>query len=390
MTRVSLAGLVVALLAAMPPVDLLAGDGQRGRGPGGSAVDSPSRYVIVGHVGDQAKRPVADAFVTALLPSRTPNQPFALVSARLRTTTDAHGNFRLEGLYPADFYVVVLPAQPAAGQERAAESRRVREHVLSERVEHDGREARARQHRRHGGSGNHGAVRSSFDGVGRRQQLERAAGARRHPESRARGSSVRARLTSARDRCNGCVHRAGPPAGDVFLQYHESQWPPPRGETPTVSQAKVVVRDADVANVRVNPIKLVIATGHVVVSAEDRDELLARPVEIGTTPVNLDGNPGPDRPGLVREDLSFDLGAWPGPHLIRLQGSRRTGSSRAVRVRGVTMPNQTVDFTAGRAVIGLEVEIGRRRRALKAALKRSLGNWIIGLFRVSLGNSGHC
>ncbi len=161
MTRVSLAGLVVALLAAMPPVDLLAGDGQRGRGPGGSAVDSPSRYVIVGHVGDQAKRPVADAFVTALLPSRTPNQPFALVSARLRTTTDAHGNFRLEGLYPADFYVVVLPAQPAAGQERAAESRRVRKHVLSERVEHDGREARPRQHRRHGGSGNHGAVRSS-------------------------------------------------------------------------------------------------------------------------------------------------------------------------------------------------------------------------------------
>ena len=50
--------------------------------------------------------------MTALLPSRTPNRPFTLVSARLHTTTDTHGNFRLEGLYPADFFVVVLPHNP--------------------------------------------------------------------------------------------------------------------------------------------------------------------------------------------------------------------------------------------------------------------------------------
>ncbi len=105
-------GLLVALLAAMPAGDLLAEGGQRGRGAGGSAVDSASRYVIVGHVVDQAKRPVADAFVTALLPSPYTEPIFTLVSARLRTTTDAHGNFRIEGLYPADFYVVVLPHNP--------------------------------------------------------------------------------------------------------------------------------------------------------------------------------------------------------------------------------------------------------------------------------------
>ena len=58
MTRRTIAGVFVALLAAMPAAELLAGDGQRGRGAGGSGrgTDSPSRYVIAGHVVDQAKR----------------------------------------------------------------------------------------------------------------------------------------------------------------------------------------------------------------------------------------------------------------------------------------------------------------------------------------------
>ena len=160
---------------------------------------------------------------------------------------------------------------------------------------------------------------------------------------------------------SGAFTAPGLQPGTYFLQFHESQWPPPRGETPTVSQAKVVVRDVDVASVRVNPLKLVIASGHLVVAPEDRDEVLVRRIEIGTTPVNFDGNPGPDRPGIVRDDLSFDLGAWPGPHLIRLGGQSPDWIVKAVRVRGVTMPNLDVDFVTGRAIIGMEVEVGRRR-----------------------------
>jgi hypothetical protein len=149
--------------------------------------------------------------------------------------------------------------------------------------------------------------------------------------------------------------------GTYFLQYHESEWPPRRGETPTVSQAKVVVRAADISNVRVTPLKLVIATGRVVVAPGDRDELFFRPIVIGATPVNMDGNPGPNRPGSVREDLSFNLGAWPGPHVIRLEGQSPEWFVKTVRVRGVAEPNQTVDFVAGRAITGLEVEVARRR-----------------------------
>ena len=275
MTRLSVAGLVVALLAAKPAADLLAEDGQRGRGAGGSAVDPPSRYVIAGHVGDQAKRPVAGAFVTALLPSRTPNQPFTLVSARLRTTTDAHGNFRLEGLYPADFYVVVLPHNPPLDK--------------SGRPNRDGYANTFYPSALNTTSAKLVRVNTGVTAVAeitvRSARLSTVSGV----VISSKGQPVRGGILSLAhgDRLFGLDSRLleigatgafttpGLQPGTYFLQYHESQWPPPRGETPTVSQAKVVVRDADVANVRVSPIKLVIATGHVVVSPEDRDELLA-------------------------------------------------------------------------------------------------------------------
>jgi hypothetical protein len=361
MTRSHAAGLLVALLAAMPAADLLAGDGQRGRGPGGGRVDPPSNYAIVGHVGDQARRPVADAFVTALLPTYKKDQPFTVFSTRVHTTTDSHGNFRLEGLYPADFYVVVLPHNPALDKggrpsrdgyantfspsaPTAASAKLVRVNIgVTAVAEITVRPARL--------STVSGVVVSSKGQPVRGGILSLAHG------DRLFGLDSRALEIGT----TGAFTATGLQPGTYFLQYHESQWPPMRGEVPTVSQAKVVVRDADVANVRVTPIKLVIASGRVIVAPEDRDELFYRSIGIGTTPVNLDGNPGPERPGSVREDLSFDLGAWPGPHVIRLEGQPPDWYVKTVRVRGATMPNQTVDFQAGKAIIGLEVEIAKRR-----------------------------
>ena len=52
---------------------------------------------------------------------------------------------------------------------------------------------------------------------------------------------------------------------------------------------------------------------------------------------------------------------WPGLHVVRVEGQSPDWFVKTVRVRGVAMPNQTVDFVAGKAIIGLEVEIARRR-----------------------------
>jgi hypothetical protein len=360
MTRRTIAGMFVALLAAMPAADLPA-SGQRGRGAGGPGTDPPSRYVIAGHVMDQAKRPVADAFVTAFLPSNTANRPSTPVSARLFTATDAHGNFRLEGLYPADFYVVVVPRNaPVDGSGRPTRNGYANTFYPSALTTASAKLVRVNT-----------GVTAVAEITVRPARLSTVSGV----VVGSNGKPIRGGVVNLAhgDRLFGFDTRVlevsstgtfSAPAlqpGTYFLQYHESQWPPRRGETPTVSQAKVLVRDADVTGVRVTPIKLVIATGRVVVAPVDRDELLFRPVQIGATPVNIDGNPGPTRPGVVRDDLSFDLGAWPGPHVIRLEGLPPDWFVKAVRLRGATMPNQTVDFQAGKAIIGLEVEIARRR-----------------------------
>ena len=363
MTRHTAAGVFVALLAAMPAADLLAEDGQRGRGAGraGVVTDAPSRYVIAGHVVDQAKRPVADAFVTALVSSYTVDRSFSSLSTRLSTETDAHGNFRLEGLYPADFYVIVLPRNqptdktgkpnrngyantyyPSALTAATAKLVRVNTGVTAV-TEITMRPAKL--------STVSGVVIGSNGQPIRGGVLNLAHG------DRLFGFDTRAIDVSAA----GTFAATALQPGTYFLQYHESGWPPRRGETPTVSQAKIVVRDADIPNVRVAPIKLVIATGRVIVAPEDRDELMYRRIQIGSTPVNVDGSPGPTRPGVVREDLTFDLGAWPGPHVIRVEGQSPEWYVKSVRVRGATMPNQTVDFQAGKAIIGLEVELARRR-----------------------------
>ena len=43
------------------------------------------------------------------------------------------------------------------------------------------------------------------------------------------------------------------PPGTYFLAFHESGWPPPRGEVPLISNEKIIVNGQDLAGVRVAP-----------------------------------------------------------------------------------------------------------------------------------------
>lgn len=85
----------------------------------GQRPDLPSPLVITGRVVDGAGSRVAGTFVTALEPRRRGEIPFTPVSARLHATTNEHGEFRLEGLYPGEFYVVTIPRNvPLDGRPR--------------------------------------------------------------------------------------------------------------------------------------------------------------------------------------------------------------------------------------------------------------------------------
>jgi hypothetical protein len=147
--------------------------------------------------------------------------------------------------------------------------------------------------------------------------------------------------------------------GTYFLQFHESAWPPPRGVIPTVSGAKVTVATADVTHVRVQPIAMVRASGRLVVNPADRSSLQPSALTVGAAPVEYDGNPGPQRPGVPNDDLTFEFKTWPSTGRIRLL-PELDWSIKAIRLNGVDMTDKPIEFMQGTEITGLEIEIVKR------------------------------
>jgi len=157
-------------------------------------------------------------------------------------------------------------------------------------------------------------------------------------------------------RPDGTFALAGMPPGTYFLHMREGVWPPPRDVIPKISVAKVTVVNDDVSAVRVAPLPMVLASGRIVVAAADRASLQPSTLHVSAAPIDFDGNPGPDRGGVLLDDLTFELRTWPGPHYIRVLPESQWTVTR-VRVNGVDVTNTGIDFQAGREVTGLEIEL---------------------------------
>jgi hypothetical protein len=147
------------------------------------------------------------------------------------------------------------------------------------------------------------------------------------------------------------------PPGTYFLQYHESQWPPARGEIPVVSQASVVIRETDIAGVKVVPIHLVKATGRVILDPAQRSNFVGSEYSIYGAPENSDGNPGPTRPGTVRDDLTFEFASWPGPNYVQVLVYQTGWRVKTIHLNGVDITNKPIDFKEGEPVSGIEIEL---------------------------------
>lgn len=159
-------------------------------------------------------------------------------------------------------------------------------------------------------------------------------------------------------RADGSFVVVGVPPGTYYLQLREGQWPPPRDVIPKVSGAKVIVADGDVTRVRVMPIEMVRATGRLILDASQR-ALMASGITVSGVPVDADGNPGPTRPGTVRDDLTFEFRAWPALGYIRVFVGRQEWTTKAVRLNGVDIGDRDIEFQQGREISRLEVELGK-------------------------------
>ena len=112
------------------------------------------------------------------------------------------------------------------------------------------------------------------------------------------------------------------------------------------------------ANVQVTPIEMVRVTGRVSVAPAARRDLPYSTIEVAATPSSFEGNPGPQRPGLVRKDLTFEFRTWPSRGCVRALILSPGWAVKAVRLNGRDVTDRDVDF--GHDVSGLEIEVVRR------------------------------
>jgi len=320
---------------------------------------------IVGHVRNTSGQAISDVFVTALFPSPVPipGRPLSPVDVRFRAITNQEGEYRLDHLPANQYYLVAIPHNRAFGVDRQPNRTGYQTTYYPNVI--GAARAQPVVHR--------GIRPTTADITLAPARLAVVSGTVIGSDGKPRGNVVLG-ITHGDGLfgVDSSAVRLGPAGqfalrgispGTYFLFMHESAWPPPRGEIPVQSRARVVVTDADVSNVTVAPIHMVRARGRVVVAAADAKLLPRDVIHIAAPPVNPDGNPGPQRPGTPREDLSFECMGWPGTVHLRIDIDATGWRVKAVRLNGEDITGKSFELVEGRDLTGLEIEIvlvGRR------------------------------
>ena len=315
----------------------------------------PQNAAIVGRVVDASDRPVAGVLVVPLQgsPSRRGIRIHP-VSVRLGAITNAGGQFRVQGLAAGQYYLVALPRnrlEPAdraglrlghaityyPGVERVSDAKLV---TVDARQPATADIALVPTHL------------ADISGTAIASDGRPARGGRlgiAHGDNLFGIDSIVAPIGA-----DGTFLVKDMPPGTYFLQLREGGWPPPRDVIPKVSGAKVIVHDGNVTRVTVMPIAMVKATGRVILDAAQRT-LQASGIKIAANPVDWNGNPGPQRGGIVNADLTFELRTWPAMGFLRAWVGSQEWTIRRVRLNGIDVTDKDLDLRHD--LSGLEVEL---------------------------------
>lgn len=350
--RAVLCALFVAVAASGTRIDA----GQTGGAP--PLLNLRGVRVIEGRVLDPQGAPVPNVFVTVLRPDPLGERPFIPDSVKLFSVTNSQGEFRLDPVTAGRQYLVALPQNlapgpvsrfnregygrtfyPSAADVSGAEMVTVTP-IKPTRVDITVRPARLALvsgtiFLASGQPATGGVLRvalgDGFFGLA------------------GRGFSIRP---------DGQFIVPALAPGTYHLHYPEGSWPPPLGEPVLISTATVTVAGSDVTGVRVAPIVPIRVTGRIMV--EPTGSGVPETAQVSVSGFRVDGNPGPTRPpGTVNDDLTFEFRAWPGANRIRVR-LPDAWVVRSIRLNGVDVSKEPVDFQAGKDVTGLDVAIARR------------------------------
>jgi hypothetical protein len=171
-------------------------------------------------------------------------------------------------------------------------------------------------------------------------------------------------LPIARD---GSFTSSALPPGTYSLQTTDGQGALAMSQVPNpiMSGVRVTLAEADVADVRVEPIRMVTVRGRV--TSPDGESV--RGLSVGATPLESGGPMGPQRPGTVKADGTFEFRTWlvfvivrvhrPGPAIQSRGSSSREVRLRVVRLNGADVTKTGIEIRPGRDVAGLVIELGR-------------------------------
>jgi len=317
--------------------------------------------VITGRVVNAKGLAVPQAFITALIPKPEDSRGFQFFSAQLGALTNDRGEYRLEGLGAGEFYVVAVPHNTmtdAAGRpSRAGYANTFHpaavSHANATRV----------------------AVKPGLPAVANitlvPAPLSTVSGVV-IAESGAPAGNVRLRIAHG-DGLFGLDSRSftigadgrfaihGLQPGTYHLRFVATAWPPARGEIPMLSGATVVVAGQDINNVRVVPIHMVRATGRVIVAAADRAALKHADVRVGASPIDFDGNPGPQQPGVLSANMTFEFKTWPSVGKLRVSFATPGWTVASITRNGVDINGRPVTFSEGKVVSGIEITLRRQK-----------------------------
>jgi hypothetical protein len=318
--------------------------------------------VIAGRVTDTSGQPVPGVFVT-LMQNQTYRGITRLhpVSVRFGSTTNANGEYRLERLASGPYYVVALPRGVPSNVRIASNSQEYRfGHGITY---HPGA--------RRGSDAKPVTVSPSAPAIAdvtlAPAHLAEVSGTVVGSDSQpakggmlgvAHGDGLFGVDSSAVPiRPDGTFLVKGLPPGTYYLHFREGKWPPPRDVIPRISTATVKIHDSDVRRVRVIPIEMVKITGRVI--GDVRRSLRPSEILVSGAPTDWNGNPGPTRGGIVRDDFTFEALAWPAVGYIRVFVAREEWTVKAMRLNGVDLGGTDIEFRAGQDISGLEVELGK-------------------------------
>jgi hypothetical protein len=94
-----------------------------------------------------------------------------------------------------------------------------------------------------------------------------------------------------------------------------------------------------------------------VVAAAARTQLNWAEIGVAGVPIDFDGNPGPQRAGKIKDDLTFEFQTWPCVGRVVVNGLPRGWSVAAVRLAAVDVTKKPIEFAAGKDITGLEIEL---------------------------------